>query len=54
MSLSAYAKDKGVKYFLISFVDLFGTMRAKIVPATAIDASPSRVRASPASPPGST
>ena len=35
--LSAYAKEQGVKYFLISFVDLFGTMRAKIVPATAID-----------------
>ncbi len=38
MSLSEYAKKNGVKYFLISFVDLFGTMRAKIVPATAIDA----------------
>ena len=37
-SLAAYAKEKGVKYFLIAFVDLFGTMRAKIVPATAIDA----------------
>jgi glutamine synthetase len=37
MSLSEYAKQNGVKYFLISFVDLFGTMRAKIVPATAID-----------------
>jgi len=37
-SLGAYAKEKGVKYFLIAFVDLFGTMRAKIVPATAIDA----------------
>ena len=36
-SLASYAKDKGVKYFLIAFVDLFGTMRAKIVPATAID-----------------
>ena len=36
-SLGSYAKEKGVKYFLISFVDLFGTMRAKIVPATAID-----------------
>jgi glutamine synthetase len=36
-SLGAYAKDKGVKYFLIAFVDLFGTMRAKLVPATAID-----------------
>jgi len=36
-SLGAYAKDKGVKYFLIAFVDLFGAMRAKLVPATAID-----------------
>jgi len=36
-SLSAFAKEKGIKYFLVSFVDLFGTMRAKIVPATAID-----------------
>jgi glutamate---methylamine ligase len=37
MSLAAYAKQNGVKYFLISFVDLFGVMRAKLVPATAID-----------------
>jgi len=37
-SLLACANDKGVKYFLIAFVDLFGVMRAKIVPATAIDA----------------
>ena len=37
-SLSEFAKEQGIKYFLISFVDLFGTMRAKIVPATAIDA----------------
>ena len=36
-SLGTYAKDKGVRYFLIAFLDLFGTMRAKIVPATAID-----------------
>ena len=36
-SLATYANDKGIKYFLIAFVDLFGTMRAKIVPATAID-----------------
>ncbi len=35
--LGTTAKEKGIKYFLISFVDLFGTMRAKIVPATAID-----------------
>ncbi len=32
------AKQQGIRYFLISFVDLFGTMRAKIVPASAIDA----------------
>jgi glutamine synthetase type III len=31
------AKQQGIRYFLISFVDLFGTMRAKIVPASAID-----------------
>src|ERR1700724_1526432 len=30
-------KAKNIRYFLISFVDLFGTMRAKIVPASAID-----------------
>jgi glutamine synthetase type III len=36
-ALSAYAKENGIKYFLVSFVDLFGAMRAKIVPATAID-----------------
>ena len=36
-SFGAYAKKNGIKYFLISFVDLFGTMRAKVVPATAID-----------------
>jgi glutamate---methylamine ligase len=36
-SLGTYAKDKDIKYFLVAFVDLFGTMRAKIVPATAID-----------------
>ena len=38
MSLGNYAKEMDVKYFLISFVDLFGVMRAKLVPATAIDA----------------
>src|SRR5213075_2291501 len=37
-SFGAYAKKNSIKYFLISFVDLFGTMRAKLVPATAIDA----------------
>jgi glutamine synthetase len=36
-SWSEIAKQKNIRYFLISFVDLFGTMRAKIVPASAID-----------------
>src|SRR5262245_4673817 len=31
------AKQKKIRYFLISFVDLAGTVRAKIVPASAID-----------------
>ncbi|RJF94708.1 type III glutamate--ammonia ligase [Oleomonas cavernae] len=30
------AKDKGIKYFLISYTDLFGVQRAKLVPAAAI------------------
>src|ERR1700724_2560354 len=37
-SLGEIAKKQHIKYFLISFLDLFGTMRAKIVPAGAIDA----------------
>src|SRR5215510_14481493 len=36
-SFGPYAKKNGIKCFLISFVDLFGTKRVKIVPATAID-----------------
>jgi len=36
-SWSEIAKQKGIRYFLVAFVDLFGTMRAKIVPASAID-----------------
>ena len=35
--LAKVAAERGIKYFLISFVDLFGTMRAKLVPAVAID-----------------
>ena len=31
------AKQRNIRYFLISFVDLFGTARAKIVPVSAID-----------------
>jgi glutamate---methylamine ligase len=30
------AKDRGIAYFLISYTDLFGVMRAKLVPAAAI------------------
>ena len=35
-SLAAIARQRGIQYFLISFVDLFGTLRAKLVPASAI------------------
>lgn len=34
--LEKAAKDRGIKYFLISFADLAGSMRAKLVPAAAI------------------
>ncbi|WP_120500158.1 type III glutamate--ammonia ligase [Roseovarius sp. EL26] len=36
IDLAAYAKENGVKYFMISFTDLFGGQRAKLVPARAI------------------
>ncbi len=36
IDLAAYAAEKGVKYFMISFTDLFGGQRAKLVPAQAI------------------
>jgi glutamine synthetase type III len=35
--LSEIAREKGIRYFLISFTDLFGTQRSKLVPAQAID-----------------
>ena len=35
-NLSKVAKQKKIKYFLISFVDLFGVLRSKLVPAQAI------------------
>jgi glutamine synthetase len=38
ISLAAVAKAKGIEYFLISYVDLLGQLRAKLVPAAAIDA----------------
>ena len=34
--LSKIAKQKKIKYFLISFVDLFGVLRSKLVPSEAI------------------
>ncbi|MEM1430365.1 MAG: type III glutamate--ammonia ligase [Pseudomonadota bacterium] len=34
--LAKFAKDNKVKYFMISFTDLFGGQRAKLVPAQAI------------------
>ena len=34
--LAQIAKQRKIKYFLISFVDLFGVLRAKLVPARAI------------------
>ena len=36
LDLSTYAAETGVKYFMISFTDLFGGQRAKLVPAQAI------------------
>ncbi len=36
LNLKAEAKKRKIEYFLISFTDLFGVMRAKLVPASAI------------------
>ena len=36
-NLEAAAKAQGIKYFLISFTDLFGVVRSKLVPAAAIN-----------------
>jgi glutamine synthetase len=35
--LTAVARERGIRQFLISYVDLFGTPRAKLVPASAIN-----------------
>jgi glutamine synthetase type III len=37
MMLSQLASERGIRYFLISFTDLFGVQRSKLVPAAAID-----------------
>lgn len=34
--LASLAKERGVRYFMISYTDLFGVQRAKLVPAAAI------------------
>jgi glutamine synthetase len=38
VDLAEEARARGIRYFLISFVDLFGALRAKLVPAAAIGA----------------
>ncbi|MCP9916033.1 type III glutamate--ammonia ligase [Cyanobium sp. ATX 6F1] len=38
MSLQAYAHTNGIAHFLVSFTDLFGVQRAKLVPASAMAA----------------
>ncbi|MGH6930511.1 MAG: type III glutamate--ammonia ligase, partial [Dongiaceae bacterium] len=38
IDLAKVAKERRIKYFLISYVDLFGGLRAKLVPAAAIGA----------------
>ena len=35
--LAKWAKEKGVKYFMVSYTDLFGGQRAKLVPTQAIN-----------------
>ncbi|MCH9020979.1 MAG: type III glutamate--ammonia ligase [Proteobacteria bacterium] len=36
VNLAKVAKERGIRYFFISYVDLFGVLRAKLVPARAI------------------
>ena len=36
IDLAAIAKQRKIRYFFISYVDLFGGLRAKLVPARAI------------------
>ena len=36
-ALSVIARERGIRYFLIAYTDLFGVLRAKLVPASAID-----------------
>ena len=36
INLANVAREKGIRYFLISFTDLFGVVRSKLVPTSAI------------------
>ena len=36
-NMASIAESKGIKYFLISFTDLFGMVRSKLVPASAVN-----------------
>lgn len=35
-NLATFARENGIKYFMISYTDLFGSQRTKLVPASAI------------------
>jgi hypothetical protein len=48
------AERLGLRYFLVSFTDLLGVQRAKLVPASAIGGMARAGRRSRASRPGST
>jgi len=37
VNLADVAREKGIRYFLISFTDLFGVVRSKLVPAICLD-----------------
>ncbi|MDG2007974.1 MAG: type III glutamate--ammonia ligase [Alphaproteobacteria bacterium] len=37
INLHNYAKKNGIEYFFVSFVDMFGILRSKLVPSRAID-----------------
>ena len=54
VDLAQFAQEKGIKYFMISFTDLFGGQRAKLVPAQAIADMAGTGPGSPGSQPGST
>jgi glutamine synthetase len=52
--LAEFAAERGVKYFMISFTDLFGGQRAKLVPAQAIAEMQEEGAGFAGLPPGST